>query len=1271
MGIQDRPYVGTWKLNNKTLVRHAPDAIVLVNGFTEFASCVSCNKKINLQQYITSVSCDVSKDPITSASVSISVPQHAKDVFDRDGNFLIKNGMEVIILLKGYFPTKNYAGKGITDIDGFDPDDVSVYPYYQVFRGVSTSVSHSYDGGFYSATISCANLLHFWQNLKVSVNGAAFAKRPANSGNQIHLSGHKFTSANPYSIIYTLVKVGFGAAFGVEFKFAQATNISAKSDTDGQEQFAHAAEWWEKRWQESAGRLRMYGMDGRLFNAFEQAYLGRWIGSSDNFSKQVTTVMEALKDTGSYDLQGSSAVKARLRRLGYNRMATNAGVYSTQNNKGSVITEDVLKMQAFVYDISAQGSVNMFETEYASKLDIVNQVLEVTGFEFFQDADGDFVFKPPMYNLDTRQDPVYVIKDRDLISIEESQAEPNATIIKGTGSHWGNIDTGIDGWAGVGATYIDYRLVAQYGYREESFDTKYFTSKQAIFLSCINRLDLANIGTTSGSIEIPLRPELKPGYPVYVESKDCFYYVESVSHSFSYAGGGTTSISWVGKRSKWCPPVKSRSDSKLPTIEDVRLDSPGEYPPQPILMYPSNPDSITPPRMVGFPNVIMALDINKLNYETVDVDKSKVSPESFIELVLASGLVYRDVFDKDVFYLSKSSEEQIPIHLEAFKTEYTQQRDADQVSDTQLGESVAYLIQQIDLRYGGVADIEDAGNLINYISLQSSLKNTFDPGNNLTGRYRYYSCSHPDPIHQAPYNLIVDQDSDTPIEVEDSGHGTDSIIPTVLQFRNRNDGLGMELVEKSVSEIRGVKVLSLVNDADGSNSQKRVVSTADIYAITFGPHLQRKKVKLTKVDPRSSNISNFKISKRSVSEGITDLLYQHAMTIPSNELLQDRFIDMVFEVEYALENFQNQLGVENTSKVQDGYNNFQQAYYDDSLNYTVIELGLDNTKCTKKSASNITSWTMTWLNAVINEGVKKLKQNSDLYEDFMTYRAQLFNNLFGPGTITDPLEGVFYIYVEDTKSIEHYTPVFPVSDQSGYTVIGTLPYGRGLTIDTYSKLFQSEKSEGESIIEGQGVQTSDMAAVENFLIGYAASNNISDLLTEYEDSEYKAILASFDVGSEEELMEKIETLDAGGDISPKLRIRNIPVTSYFRGQRVLGNVGASQLANLDFDEGICVCKGSDGAFFLQAFNQQLETLYGDESVQEFLKEEALAKTQGWVESKKAMSGEDNTVFESSVDNTNIQALLGGFQSTVNQGQQEVQNLQQIITNIDNVFGEDE
>ncbi|MDB4278873.1 hypothetical protein N9917_04660, partial [Deltaproteobacteria bacterium] len=60
MAIGDRPYVGTWRLNNQEVIRHTPDALVYFNGDTAIAGCATCSGRIDLQPFITSVSVDSS-----------------------------------------------------------------------------------------------------------------------------------------------------------------------------------------------------------------------------------------------------------------------------------------------------------------------------------------------------------------------------------------------------------------------------------------------------------------------------------------------------------------------------------------------------------------------------------------------------------------------------------------------------------------------------------------------------------------------------------------------------------------------------------------------------------------------------------------------------------------------------------------------------------------------------------------------------------------------------------------------------------------------------------------------------------------------------------------------------------------------------------------------------------------------------------------------------------------------------------------------------------
>jgi murein DD-endopeptidase MepM/ murein hydrolase activator NlpD len=92
------------------------------------------------------------------------------------------------------------------------------------------------------------------------------------------------------------------------------------------------------------------------------------------------------------------------------------------------------------------------------------------------------------------------------------------------------------------------------------------------------------------------------------------------------------------------------------------LDKPGELPPQPIIVEPSNvtdeggkPALSGPPRMIGFPNVILALDADQV--ETANLPFSEFTPsmaDSVIESALKVGSL-RKTDEKDKFLLPSDS----------------------------------------------------------------------------------------------------------------------------------------------------------------------------------------------------------------------------------------------------------------------------------------------------------------------------------------------------------------------------------------------------------------------------------------------------------------------------------------------------------------------------------------------------------------------------------------------------------------------------------------
>lgn len=1241
MGLLDRPYAPTWQ-QNRQVYRYTPDAIVYVNGSVAIDGCPMCNQQIELQKYITTISVDSTTDPVSSASISLVVPKHASDVFGSDGNWILQPGLEIVVLFRGYFSQTNLVGQAIPENpeNSENLQDVAMYPYYQVFRGVVKDVSHDFSGGFYSATLSCADILHFWQHLYLSTQGAVFGPRPDNAGVYVDLSGHSFTGLSPFSIIYTLVRAGFGAAFGVEYKLSQKTNFS---DPKGRS-YKHDAEAWAARWEENSGNLRMYGIDGSVFTNLEQAYLGVFQSGSKGRVSKLIKSLGAKLELNTRDLENTSQFKETMRKLGYNRSETAASVTASAN--GKYATVDMLAMMVYANDLGTLGSVNFFNSEMMSKLEIANAVTALTGYEFYQDVDGDLVFKPPFYNLDTSDDPYYVIEDRDLISINESSTEPEATMIKGTGSHFQNWKgMGTDDWMGVGATYVDFRLVAQFGWREGgAFETTYLTDPRSIFVAAINRLDLANLGMHTASITIPMRPELRPGYPIYIKHLDCFYYIKGLSHSFSFGGQCTTVITGVARRRKWFPPIAKSGDGQFPTLDNIRLDEPGKYSAAPIFVDPKNVGTGTqisgPTRMIGFPNVILALDSGKLDVGSIPV--ATLNLTAVDQIIGANSGVFTK--EGEAYTLrgpqgsptsrSYNKEELLAafnlIRDDAITSVYRGPNEAQPNALANLDPLLATAFQNSPL--GNNSALRNERELAAWVSLNVNLRSLYAPGNDLRGQYRYYSSSHEAPEFQGPKTLVF-TDNSPPLheEAKDFGSdGTNAKIPTLLRVQN---GVGVQMR----TPVRGVRIA-----AYGSNSGVgwRDVQTGDVRQVAFSPH--RNDISTTEevlVDAQRYAIG-FGIDKTKAQKAMASLLNIMASREQPSRPIGDRFKEGYGRLSQAFDNLYTQIiaaspGLADAlltgprgscleQQAQVTFESAKTALADLPEALTALGIPADAivtglTKYVNKDKLGVAAISAQLaapyaiLTAAFFESAKNAMSevSEDQSESVITlmYRAKVTfeRNLGMPSVV--PVGGGTTKSQKKKSSKTVYTPVFPVSDAGGYEVYGGMPYGRGMTLTENYKLFDGIGASARS-----ADQANDEIAL--LLIAKAEANPVA--LFAKATSKQKAVLAAAGFDGPDDL-----TAEMGRQLQRKglVLARNKPLDSGDLDQAMSGANAAINLARINSSaSGACACKNADASFFLEAASRDFAPVT-EHAVQEWVTEQVLQTGVTWEQSKNAMAGE--------------------------------------------------
>jgi len=497
------PFQGTWQQGVRPTVVTAPDALVYINGETELIGCPSCKRRFDLHKYINSIQVDLSIDSVPgSANISLAIPRHAIDEFYFDGVPVICPMMEVEIYAKGHFLVEG------------------VPQYYPIFWGLVTEVTDGYSGGAHTMSINCSDILKWWELCKMNTNPAWTGTKD----NQMawNLFGNVFTGMNPYDVIWSLsqeamgdVVVGSGSLTSYNGEGVQPQTFStALSDI---------MLYWQDRFTRIRSNLLLYGVQGVAVRG-------------DTLWQEYKT---AKREKGQ-PLASTAVQKA------------NGGKYG-----GGVVfdvTSDAVK--AFKTQFNNAGQVNFWQSEYQTKLELANACKEAIGFEFYMDVTGDIVFKPPFYNLDTLPNkPVSWIQDIDIIDWDFSESEAEVvTQVQMAGSYGGNIDYGFPADVEPMTSVTDYHLLRKYGWRTHQVNSEFLGDPVLMFYHGLDIMDRLNSRRHRGSVSIPLRPELRLGFPIYVAPKDQMWYVSGISHSIQFGGQAQTTLTLTARRSKFFAP---------------------------------------------------------------------------------------------------------------------------------------------------------------------------------------------------------------------------------------------------------------------------------------------------------------------------------------------------------------------------------------------------------------------------------------------------------------------------------------------------------------------------------------------------------------------------------------------------------------------------------------------------------------------------------------------------------------------------------------------
>lgn len=495
---------GTWRQNRRPFVTMAPDAYVAIQGETSVIGCGECRRQVNINDYVTSISTEANVESAPgSATVQLTIPDNDINQFYSDGQLIIIPMMEIELYSKGYFL-----------IGGFPQ-------YYKIFWGIISSVTKSWSNGSTTISISCKDILRWWE-LTNTITNPAFLNPIGTSAGGYQLFQNQFAGLNPYTVIIHLAREAMG-----DFSFTTGSFLSFTPEVGNEggaagNNLKDIMLYWQLKFGKIWNSLVLYGSSGQIY-------------TTEGFGGTVSPV--ALSKTifdQEFEFEKDKTEANALLKISPGEIA------------------------AFKIEIQKAGDVEFFQNESQTKLSLANQAKEQISYEFYCDPSGDIVFKPPFYNLNVLPNkPVSWIQDFEIIddSVTDSEAEVFTHITSAGNAFGGVTDWGLNDEITTPRTGVfDYHLLRRYGWRKFDYQCEWAGNPKKLFYHLMDMLDRLNAKRQNGTVTIPLRPEIKMGFPIWFPKYDSFFYVSGVSHSYSVGGQATTTLTLVAKRSKFIAP---------------------------------------------------------------------------------------------------------------------------------------------------------------------------------------------------------------------------------------------------------------------------------------------------------------------------------------------------------------------------------------------------------------------------------------------------------------------------------------------------------------------------------------------------------------------------------------------------------------------------------------------------------------------------------------------------------------------------------------------
>ena len=516
----------------RTVVKTAPDIVVYLDGLpyliNYFLNDPTTNVNfvnVNFNDHVTGFQASYDTDlMVPSASLSLQIPNFQKYLYMQPGgNNLIQTMMQVQVYAKGYF--NNTSTSTV---------------YRRVFKGLVSHINYQDDGKMLQVSIQCFGTLYMLEKMQIDVNPSVqlASEWASTTGARLTVWQTNFAYHNPYRILADMFTIGLSSdAF-------QLNNL-----------------------------LQNAVLNGQFGAMIKRGYIAKWQSILTNLLKDVHIYGADWKDNlGDDPVAEQSDVEDVQHR---NLYAEAVNRHSNVNEVDDATAMFYTNIQAF-QPFKIITEAHLYDPVIRNRLDIIREIVQAIDFEAYQDLDGKIIIKPPLYNLDVtnlgtrtpststntntnaksntsplkqiyqNNNPFVIYLDEIL---QENETEDQASIRRTRTTVTGNImrDMQINYPEKIKPTveFIDVAKLAKFGLREEPAYTIPWLDaddKFSLFAAAAAETARANRGYRTYTVTIPMRPELKVGFPCFFPHKDMYGYIKTISISYQVGAQATMQI---------------------------------------------------------------------------------------------------------------------------------------------------------------------------------------------------------------------------------------------------------------------------------------------------------------------------------------------------------------------------------------------------------------------------------------------------------------------------------------------------------------------------------------------------------------------------------------------------------------------------------------------------------------------------------------------------------------------------------------------------------